>query len=99
MDYAVSYDLGATWHNTWNQTIANLSEQVPIYPNTAGITIFSIPKYGYVHVYALFCVQNLLIASFVHSGILNQEAQTVDNQGRIHVLNRENTSDTGTEQW
>ena len=54
MDYAVSYDLGTTWHNTWNQTIANLSEQVPIYPNTAGITIFSIPKYGYVRVYAPF---------------------------------------------
>ena len=31
------------------------------------------------------------------SGILNQEAQTVDSQGRVHVLNRENT--TGTEQW
>ncbi|VDB84608.1 unnamed protein product [Peniophora sp. CBMAI 1063] len=32
-----------------------------------------------------------------YGGILNQEAQAVDNQDRIHVLNRENT--TGTEQW
>ncbi len=28
---------------------------------------------------------------------MNQEAQTVDSQGRLHVLNRENT--TGTERW
>ncbi|KAF9069004.1 hypothetical protein BDP27DRAFT_1421429 [Rhodocollybia butyracea] len=30
-------------------------------------------------------------------GILNQEAQTLDSQDRMHVLNRENT--TGIEQW
>ncbi|KAI8995242.1 hypothetical protein BD414DRAFT_506060 [Trametes punicea] len=57
-------------------TIANMTAQEPIVPVSAGITIFSIPKYG---------------------GILNQEAQTIDSEGRIHVLNRENT--TGTEQW
>ncbi|KAL5480449.1 hypothetical protein ACEPAI_1719 [Sanghuangporus weigelae] len=76
MDYAISYDLGRTWRNNWNQTIANMSEQSPIDPTAAGITIFSIPKYG---------------------GILNQEAQTIDNEGRLHVLNRENT--TGVERW
>ncbi|EJD00360.1 uncharacterized protein FOMMEDRAFT_159034 [Fomitiporia mediterranea MF3/22] len=76
MDYALSYDLGKTWQNNWNQTIANLSEKWPIYPSAAGITIFSIPKYG---------------------GILNQEAQTIDSEGRLHVLNRENI--TGIEQW
>ncbi|KAH8109066.1 hypothetical protein DFH11DRAFT_1516044 [Phellopilus nigrolimitatus] len=76
MDYALSYDLGRTWQNNWNQTVANMSAQWPILPSTAGITVFSIPKYG---------------------GILNQEAQTVDSAGRLHVLNRENT--TGTEQW
>ncbi|KAI5121544.1 hypothetical protein M0805_002603 [Coniferiporia weirii] len=76
MDYALSYDLGKTWHNNWNQTIGNTTAQWPIVPAAAGITVFGIPKYG---------------------GILNQEAQTVDNQGRIHVLNRENT--TGVEQW
>jgi hypothetical protein len=32
-----------------------------------------------------------------YGGILNQEGQTVDDQGRVHVLNRENT--TGVEQW
>ncbi|KAI0631533.1 hypothetical protein C8Q77DRAFT_1127375 [Trametes polyzona] len=76
MDFAYSIDLGKTWLNNWNQTIANLTTQQPIVPVSAGITIFSIPKYG---------------------GILNQEAQTVDSEGRVHVLNRENT--TGTERW
>ncbi|KDQ57950.1 hypothetical protein JAAARDRAFT_34765 [Jaapia argillacea MUCL 33604] len=32
-----------------------------------------------------------------YGGILNQEAQTVDAEGRVHVLNRENG--TGIEQW
>ncbi|OSC98641.1 hypothetical protein PYCCODRAFT_1439153 [Trametes coccinea BRFM310] len=76
MDFAYSKDVGATWLNNWNQTIADMSSQEPIVPASAGITIFSIPKYG---------------------GILNQEAQTVDSEGRVHVLNRENT--TGTERW
>ncbi|KAF8590350.1 hypothetical protein K439DRAFT_1330017 [Ramaria rubella] len=76
MDYAYSMDLGVTWRNNWGQTIGNLTSSEPILPNSAGITIFGIPKYG---------------------GILNQEAQTIDDQNRIHVLNRENT--TGIEQW
>lgn len=74
--YALSDDLGGTWVNNWNQTIANTGAAQPIVPASAGITIFGIPKYG---------------------GILNQEAQTVDGEGRVHVLNRENT--TGTERW
>jgi len=76
MNFAYSADLGTTWKNNWGQTIANMTTQQPILPNSAGITIFGIPKFG---------------------GILNQEAQTVDEEGRIHVLNRENT--TGTELW
>ncbi|PSR74487.1 hypothetical protein PHLCEN_2v9784 [Hermanssonia centrifuga] len=76
MDYAYSHNLGETWMNNWNQQIANSSAEEPILPVSAGITVFSIPKYG---------------------GILNQEAQTIDAEGRIHVLNRENT--TGVEQW
>ncbi|KAJ3987375.1 hypothetical protein F5890DRAFT_1405324 [Lentinula detonsa] len=32
-----------------------------------------------------------------YGGILNQEAQTLDRENRMHVLNRENT--TGIEQW
>ncbi|ETW76405.1 lignin expressed protein lep1 [Heterobasidion irregulare TC 32-1] len=76
MDFATSPDLGRTWLNTWGQPIANTTAGRPILPGSAGITVFSIPKYG---------------------GILNQEAQTVDEEGRVHVLNRENT--TGTEQW
>ncbi|EIM80651.1 uncharacterized protein STEHIDRAFT_115529 [Stereum hirsutum FP-91666 SS1] len=80
--YAQSPDLGRTWFNTWGQPVANLSadlsldNQTPILPTSAGVTVFSIPKYG---------------------GILNQEAQTIDEEGRIHVLNRENG--TGYEQW
>ncbi|KAH8105273.1 hypothetical protein BXZ70DRAFT_887078 [Cristinia sonorae] len=76
MDYAFSPDLGVTWQNNWGQHIANTSNDEPIRPVSAGITIFSIPKFG---------------------GILNQETQTVDNEGRVHVLNRENT--TRVEQW
>ncbi|KAJ3554747.1 hypothetical protein NM688_g2946 [Phlebia brevispora] len=76
MDYAFSRDLGMTWQNTWGQSIANTTAQIPIVPVSAGITVFSIPKYG---------------------GILNQESQVIDAEGRVHVLNRENT--TGIEQW
>ncbi|KAI0028407.1 hypothetical protein K488DRAFT_80693 [Vararia minispora EC-137] len=76
LDFALSPNFGRTWLNTWGQPIANIPDGIPISPNSAGITIFSIPKYG---------------------GILNQESQVIDAQGRIHVLNRENT--TGTEQW
>ncbi|KAM5540076.1 hypothetical protein V8D89_006216 [Ganoderma adspersum] len=76
LNFAFSTNLGETWQNNWNQSIANMTAQQPIVPVSAGIVIFGIPKYG---------------------GILNQEAQTVDPEGRIHVLNRENT--TGTEQW
>lgn len=47
MDYAFSRDLGVTWLNNWNQQIANTHAQEPIVPVSAGITIFSIPKYGY----------------------------------------------------
>lgn len=46
MDFAYSDDLGTTWYNNWNQAIANLSSQEPVLPVSAGITIFSIPKYG-----------------------------------------------------
>ncbi|KAI0065217.1 hypothetical protein BV25DRAFT_1880942 [Artomyces pyxidatus] len=76
MDFSSSPDVGRTWVNNWGQTIARIAENSPIVPASAGITIFSIPKYG---------------------GILNQEAQIVDDAGRVHVLNRENT--TGVEQW
>lgn len=46
MDYAFSPDLGFAWLNNWNQTISNTSEQWPVVPHAAGITVFSIPKYG-----------------------------------------------------
>ena len=56
MDFAFSTDLGETWLNNWNQTVANLTAQQPILPISAGITIFSIPKYGYV---ACMCLHRL----------------------------------------
>lgn len=46
MNFAFSTDLGETWLNNWNQTIANMTAQLPIVPVSAGITIFGIPKYG-----------------------------------------------------
>ncbi|KAJ8509343.1 hypothetical protein ONZ45_g8479 [Pleurotus djamor] len=106
LNYAYSPDLGFTWKNTWGQVIANLhandstSEDVSgvssqselfglshmddirvgntVQPNSPGIAVFSIPKFG---------------------GILNQESQTVDADGRVHVLNRENTTADGVERW
>lgn len=48
MDFATSPDLGRTWLNTWGQTIANTTAERPILPGSAGITVFSIPKYGCV---------------------------------------------------
>ncbi|KIJ67199.1 hypothetical protein HYDPIDRAFT_127044 [Hydnomerulius pinastri MD-312] len=76
MDFAYSTDMGFTWRNNWGQPICNTTADEPILPNSAGITVFSIPKYG---------------------GILNQEAQIIDSENRMHVLNRENT--TGSELW
>ncbi|KAF8063369.1 hypothetical protein FPV67DRAFT_1506236 [Lyophyllum atratum] len=76
LDYSFSPDLGYTWMNNWQQSVGNPAQEIPIQPISAGITIFSIPKFG---------------------GILNQEGQTVDKDGRVHVLNRENA--TGTERW
>lgn len=48
MDYAFSPDLGVTWLNTWGQQIADTRAEEPIVPVSAGITVFSIPKYGLV---------------------------------------------------
>ena len=94
MDYAFSKDLGVTWINNWGQQIANTGKQQAIVPVSAGITIFGIPKYGYVY-RSLREVCSVTNQSC--RGILNQEAQTIDGEGRIHVLNRENT--TGVERW
>lgn len=50
--FAQSPDLGRTWFNTWGQPVADLAadlsldEQTPIFPTSAGVTVFSIPKYG-----------------------------------------------------
>ena len=55
MDSATIPDFGRNWFNTWNQPIANVSSGAPILPNSPGITVFSIPKYGFVHVSLLMC--------------------------------------------
>ncbi|KAI0758576.1 hypothetical protein BD413DRAFT_300091 [Trametes elegans] len=46
MNFAFSTDLGTTWLNNWNKTIADMEVQEPIIPVSAGITIFGIPRYG-----------------------------------------------------
>lgn len=100
MDYAFSPDLGVTWLNNWNQVIGNLADSSPILPASPGITIFSIPKFGFVPTSSRVPPSPYdwkVVDCDVCRGILNQEAQAVDRSGRIHVLNRENT--TGTEQW
>lgn len=112
--FAQSPDLGRTWFNNWGQPIANLSaelssdDQTSIFPTSAGITVFSIPKYGYVvtrirrgrRSKPILCTDSHVwrgVAVWRNRGILNQEAQIVDDEDRIHVLNRENG--TGYEQW
>lgn len=96
MDFAYSPDLGVTWLNNWGQQIANTTAEEPILPVSAGITVFSIPKYGYAEFLSSYFVQD---AEYPRSrrGILNQETQAIDSEGRVHVLNRENT--TGVERW
>lgn len=44
--YAYSADRGRTWKNNWGQAVARDGES--IVPSAAGVTVFSIPKYGYV---------------------------------------------------
>ncbi|KLO11961.1 hypothetical protein SCHPADRAFT_941609 [Schizopora paradoxa] len=53
--YASSADLGNTWINSWGQIVSVLAEganksmgalEGPIDPDSPGITVFSIPKYG-----------------------------------------------------
>ena len=46
LNFAFSPDLGETWENNWNQTVANMTAEEPIVPVSAGIVIFGIPKYG-----------------------------------------------------
>ena len=48
LNFAFSTDLGETWQNNWNQTIANMPDEQPIIPVSAGIVMFGIPKYGWV---------------------------------------------------
>ncbi|KAF5375870.1 hypothetical protein D9615_008247 [Tricholomella constricta] len=45
--YAFSPDISYTWMNNWQQIVGDLGQDVPIVPSSAGITIFSIPKYRY----------------------------------------------------
>lgn len=97
MHFAYSPDLGISWLNNGQQQISNTTAQQPIVPVSAGITIFSIPKYGWVRIGSAPYTANLKLRVCSISGILNQEAQTVDPEGRVHALNRENT--TGTERW
>lgn len=61
MDYAFSRDLGVTWMNNWGQQIANTRKQEAIVPVSAGITIFSIPKYGYDYCYCRKTARELII--------------------------------------
>ncbi|TFK51516.1 hypothetical protein OE88DRAFT_1680346 [Heliocybe sulcata] len=71
-----------SWKNNWGQVIGNLSaSDIPLDAEPIVPASAGIVMFGIPK----------------YGGILNQEAQTVDRDGRVHVLNRENT--TGTEQW
>lgn len=93
MYHSLSASLGATWQNTWGQTIANVSGGQAVVPLHPGIAVYAVPKYRFLY----FLSRRKTAYHIGCSGVLNQEAQTVDSQGRLHVLNRDNTS--GTEQW
>ncbi|KAK7471035.1 hypothetical protein VKT23_002450 [Stygiomarasmius scandens] len=83
LNFAYSSDLGFTWHNNWGQLIAEMG----VNTSTENPDIPIVPVSAGITMFG--------IPKF--GGILNQEAQTVDGEGRVHVLNRENT--TGIEQW
>ncbi|KAI0795808.1 hypothetical protein C8Q75DRAFT_791033 [Abortiporus biennis] len=86
MDYAWSPNLGQTWLNTWGQQIALLSNTSD--ENSGDAADDSIlPTSPGITVFSIP----------KYGGILNQESQTVDSDGRVHVLNRENG--TGVETW
>ncbi|KAE9402911.1 hypothetical protein BT96DRAFT_879125 [Gymnopus androsaceus JB14] len=79
MDFAYSRDLGYTWHNTWGQTIANLTIQSPILPNSPGITVFSIPKFS-----GILNQEAQVIDSSDRMHVLNRENTTVSSSGQYH---------------
>ncbi|KZT20695.1 hypothetical protein NEOLEDRAFT_1140404 [Neolentinus lepideus HHB14362 ss-1] len=71
-----------TWKNNWGQVVGNLSaSDIPLNAEPIVPASAGIVMFGIPK----------------YGGILNQEAQTVDRDDRVHVLNRENT--TGTERW
>ncbi|KAF7416174.1 hypothetical protein PC9H_002437 [Pleurotus ostreatus] len=95
LNYAYSPDGGYTWKNTWGQDVANV-------PATANLSAGSskLGRIGAVPSGTPIAPTSPGIVVFgipKFGGILNQEAQTVDSAGRVHVLNRENG--TGVEQW
>ncbi|KAM3065961.1 hypothetical protein ACMFMG_009816 [Clarireedia jacksonii] len=81
LSYAYSDDAGKTWKNSEGDTIAILDGEPEV---GAGNTILP--------------TSNARVFEIpMRSGILNQEAQTVDWEGAFWALNRENTS--GEQQW
>ncbi|KAF9495547.1 hypothetical protein BDN71DRAFT_1506683 [Pleurotus eryngii] len=97
LNYAYSSDGGYTWKNTWGQAVANV--HAPTIPSTAEASS-EVRRIGNLPPGTPIAPTSPGIVVFgipKFGGILNQEAQTVDSAGRVHVLNRENG--TGVEQW
>jgi len=85
--YAASDNLGKSWFmpSSSSSVSAGLDGNNTIDDDT--------PNTGIISIDPQFIAVNIP----KHSGIMNQEAQCVDTQGGVHVLNRDNRS--GTEFW
>ncbi|KAK4220316.1 hypothetical protein QBC37DRAFT_270991 [Rhypophila decipiens] len=75
--YAYSEDLGYTWRNGNGEVIADLKAK----NTTAGTEIKSTVTNSTSGIVAFKIPKG--------SGLMNQEAQAVDSEGRVHVLNRD----------
>ncbi|TFL03086.1 hypothetical protein BDV98DRAFT_565386 [Pterulicium gracile] len=98
--YAHSPDLGATWYNSWGQPIATTVGSVNATTGSGSdnTTREADPGRRRLSESVVPTSPGVTVFSIPkYGGILNQEAQTVDWEGRVHVLNRENS--TGTQQW
>ncbi|KAJ8095139.1 hypothetical protein AAF712_006877 [Marasmius tenuissimus] len=104
LNYAYSSDAGFTWYNNWGQQIADLRQSVNESSTVLVKNARSI-EFDDEAVDATIYPTSPGIVVFgipKYGGILNQEAQTVDAEGRVHVLNRENGTGTaleGVERW
>ncbi|KAL0579726.1 hypothetical protein V5O48_002290 [Marasmius crinis-equi] len=102
LNYAYSTDAGYTWWNTWGQLVADLRSRGN--ETSAPMGFLDFEAQDEVTDASILPTSPGIVVFGIpkFGGILNQEAQTVDAEGRVHVLNRENGTGTaleGIERW